>query len=1026
MSLVSSHSTVPGASGPTDASRLQDALRATAGLREADAWAAVRRILESGAAALGLESAGVWVREEGEGGARLRAGWPATAEASAGSGSDAAGRAAPDGGDAVPASAGALEAPLELAGGETGVLRFERAAGGAPWSEAERLLAAALAERIVAVLERGARLEAERELQERERQVEEAEALAGLGSWEWDVPANVIRWSHEQLRLHGLDAATHPDTFEQFLARVHPDDRAFVVEECERLMATGVPFGFTYRIVRSDGRTRWLHARGRMTPGSDGALSRMVGTSHDITELRETEEALRASERRFRDVFDQFPVSIQVFAPDGRLVRVNPAYERLWGFGVDRLGEYNPLVDPQLESIREDLRRGFAGEPVTLPVVAYDGRRLGSESHGGAEWPRWMEAFVFPVRDEAGGIREVVIVHTDVTEQKRAEEALRKSEARFRAVFEQFPLSIQIFDPNGETVEVNQRWEELFDATIDEVRQFNPLTEPQLAEVGAFIRRGFLGETIDVPATLFEARTAGADGKGAGKREPRWIEAFICPVRYDAGEVREVMIVHRDVTDEKRAEVALRASEESYRTIFELAGDAIFVHDPETGAVLDANRKACELHGVTLDELRALGVGGVSAGDPAAKGLEARDLVRRAAAGEPQLFEWQGRYNPTQEPVWVEVSLQRVGILGATRVLAIVRNVTERKLAEQALQQAYAELERRVAERTEELAVANRALESEIAEHRTARAQLQQQTAELEALFQALPDVYLRIREDGVVVDHRFGSDEALYPIPDGFPPILAGARITEHMPPELGGLLQAGITGVRRSGQTATFEYPLPVRGEERYFETRVAPMPDDTVICVIRDITSRKLSQAALAQAKEEADRAREAAEHANRAKSEFLSRMSHELRTPMNSILGFAQLLGRVELPPQHARSVQHILKAGRHLLQLINEVLEIARIEAGRQNFSLEPVRIGTVLHEAMGLVRPLAAQLHVQVEEGSDTVIDAYVRADRQRLAQVLLNLLSNAIKYNRPGGRVRLTCALESEEFDALAAGAGA
>ncbi|MBX6365189.1 MAG: PAS domain S-box protein [Gemmatimonadetes bacterium] len=529
-----------------------------------------------------------------------------------------------------------------------------------------------------------------------------------------------------------------------------------------------------------------------------------------------------------------------------------------------------------------------------------------------------------------------------------------------------------------------------------------------------------------MPATLFEARTAGEGGKGAGKREPRWIRAFVCPVRYAGGDVREVMIIHWDVTDEKRAEAALRASEESYRTIFELAGDAIFVHDPETGAVLDANRKACELHGVTLEELRAVGVAGVSAGDPAETGPEARALVRRAAAGEPQLFEWQGRHTPTGEPVWVEVSLERVTIRGEARVLAIVRNVTERKLAEQALQEAYAELERRVEERTEELAVANRALESEIAEHRAARARLQQQTAELEALFQALPDVYLRIREDGIIVDHRFGSDAELYPIPDGFPSILVGARVADYMPGELGALLEGGIVAVRRSGQIATYEYPLPVGGEERHFETRVAPMPDDTAICVIRDITERKRSEAALALAKEEAERAREAAERANRAKSEFLSRMSHELRTPMNSILGFAQLLGRAELPPHHVKSVQHILKAGRHLLQLINEVLEIARIEAGRHPLSLEPVRVRTVVEEAIGLVRPLAAQLHVQLEAGPEPAGDVYVRADRQRLAQVLLNLLSNAIKYNRPGGRVRLTCALEGEAVDPLMAGAGA
>ena len=179
------------------------------------------------------------------------------------------------------------------------------------------------------------------------------------------------------------------------------------------------------------------------------------------------------------------------------------------------------------------------------------------------------------------------------------------------------------------------------------------------------------------------------------------------------------------------------------------------------------------------------------------------------------------------------------------------------------------------------------------------------------------------------------------------------------------------------------------------------------DGMVVSSRDVTERTSAEAALARAKEEAERA-------NRAKSEFLSRMSHELRTPLNSILGFGQLLARVDLPVQQARGVQHILKAGRHLLNLINEVLEIARIEAGRENFSLEAVGLASVLQEALGLVRPLAQQYEVVLHDGAWRQ-DAFVQADRQRLVQVVLNLLSNAIKYNGRRGHVWLTCAPSEE-----------
>ena len=153
----------------------------------------------------------------------------------------------------------------------------------------------------------------------------------------------------------------------------------------------------------------------------------------------------------------------------------------------------------------------------------------------------------------------------------------------------------------------------------------------------------------------------------------------------------------------------------------------------------------------------------------------------------------------------------------------------------------------------------------------------------------------------------------------------------------------------------------------------------------------------------------RAEEEADRANRAKSDFLSRMSHELRTPLNGILGFAQLLQMESLPADQEESVTHILKAGRHLLGLINEVLDISRIEAGRLQLSLEPVPVGDTLRGAVDLVRPLAAQRDIEL--AAEVADDHWhVLADRQRLQQVLLNLLSNAVKYNRTRGAVAVSC----------------
>ena len=153
-----------------------------------------------------------------------------------------------------------------------------------------------------------------------------------------------------------------------------------------------------------------------------------------------------------------------------------------------------------------------------------------------------------------------------------------------------------------------------------------------------------------------------------------------------------------------------------------------------------------------------------------------------------------------------------------------------------------------------------------------------------------------------------------------------------------------------------------------------------------------------------------AQEAAEAANQAKSAFLSRMSHELRTPLNSVLGFGQLLELEDLTKDQGDSVSQILKGGRHLLALINEVLDISRIEAGELALSPEPVLVADLVHEAVDLMQPAAKQRGIHLVVDSSGTCSCYVFADRQRTKQVMLNLLSNAVKYNRPRGSIAITC----------------
>lgn len=192
---------------------------------------------------------------------------------------------------------------------------------------------------------------------------------------------------------------------------------------------------------------------------------------------------------------------------------------------------------------------------------------------------------------------------------------------------------------------------------------------------------------------------------------------------------------------------------------------------------------------------------------------------------------------------------------------------------------------------------------------------------------------------------------------------------------------------------------------GSLYWVESSITPFMDEAglpyqYISVRTDITHLKNTELALRAARDEADRA-------NRAKSEFLSSMSHELRTPLHAILGFSQLLQYdKQLSEKQKNNILQIRKAGDHLLALIDEVLDLAKIESGRIDLSSESVEMGALVRECLILVQPLAAARNIDIRQGP--MQGRTVRADRSRLKQVLLNLLSNAIKYNRESGTVRV------------------
>ena len=280
------------------------------------------------------------------------------------------------------------------------------------------------------------------------------------------------------------------------------------------------------------------------------------------------------------------------------------------------------------------------------------------------------------------------------------------------------------------------------------------------------------------------------------------------------------------------------------------------------------------------------------------------------------------------------------------------------------------------------------------------------------ALLEAAPDAMVGVDPSGRIVlvngqtERLFGyaRDELLGALVETLVPETARAihpehrrRYFEHPTTRPMG---AGIELQGRRSDGSTFPAEISLSSIDTELGTLVT--------AAIRDVTERKEAETAVLAARDEAQRA-------NRAKSEFLSRMSHELRTPLNAILGFGQLLELNDPTTRQAEHVDFILKAGRHLLELIDEVLDISRIESGRLDLVVEPTALGTVLVEVAEILRPLAERHSVIIRVHPDDNRSVRVLADQQRLRQVALNLVANAIKYNRPGGTVDIRWSVDEQ-----------
>jgi signal transduction histidine kinase len=300
-------------------------------------------------------------------------------------------------------------------------------------------------------------------------------------------------------------------------------------------------------------------------------------------------------------------------------------------------------------------------------------------------------------------------------------------------------------------------------------------------------------------------------------------------------------------------------------------------------------------------------------------------------------------------------------------------------------------------------------------------------------LFEALPGLFL-------VLDPEFrilAASDAFLAATMTERDQIVGRGIFDVFPdnpddPKASGVskLSASLNRVRRErvpNAMAIGKYDIPrpeEKGggfEERFWSPRNIPVLDESgqltyIIHRVEDVsefvrlTERRTEQEAdVFLRTQELQQLNEQLQAADRAKNEFLSRMSHELRTPLAAIMGFSELFALADLDEKKSEWAATLLRAGKHLLQLVDEVLDISRIEAGELSLSVEPVAVGPLLADAMEMIQPMAEGRRVTLHQPEIGDGSRYVRADSQRLKQVLINLLSNAVKYNREGGEVEVS-----------------
>jgi PAS domain S-box-containing protein len=801
-------------------------------------------------------------------------------------------------------------------------------------------------------------------------------------------PAPMLIYERASLRLLAVNEAferwygySRTEALGLYLTDLYPpDERVAITEQARRLR--GHADAGEWHHLRKDGTAMTIVAYSHDI--DYGGREARVAVLTDITERKRAELALQESEAFRTQIFAGSPVPVVVMdAATLRILDCNPAAVTAYGFAAQ--GEVLGLTPAEVsapqqydgtasaEAMRRHIDRALAA-----------GREVFEWRHRRPNGEVW-DAEVHLARFMAGPKEFLQFTLIDITARRHAELALNESQARFRLIAEN----------SGDII-----W--LYDMQAQKYRYVSPVVEKVLGYTTQEVITSQLTDLLPPGsrATIQSQVAAQVDAFAAGDEGARtriYDVEFVCKdgglrqaevsasLMADAGG-RPIMMVGttRDVTQRRRIEAALRESEHTLAAVFDSADMGILFADVE-GRLQRANARFCSMLGYSVAELLALDQRAYSHPDEHERQLA---LLRRIREGDSDGFQLEKRFiRKDGGCIWVHlgVSAVRDGDGTLRGFVTVVDDITERRRAREALKQFSAELELRVEARTAELAA---------------------RTREIEGLLDSIPDTVLLCTGDGVPVFSHL-------PRRDELPPFLsAGAAIDELQDNpfvcEIAGAMRALAHG---GSNTVVREFDREVAGVACSVEARATPIGSDQVLILLRDITARRRAECEVL-----ANLARE--RQLSELKSQFISVASHEFRTPLAAAVGSLELLERHADrlgPEKRAELLVRMQRSLGRLTAIMNDVLTISRVDAGRVAVKAMPLELGRFVQDVVREVEDGDRQQHRFVFEQSGG--PDVVATDSNLLHHILSNLVGNAVRYSPAGTTVSVAVEHTAQSF---------